>query len=254
MQKLIFRTKQQLGKAAAKAAAEKIENAIKTKGSANIILATGASQFEILAELVNAEGIDWSNVTMFHLDEYIGLSPDHPASFRKYIKERFVSKIGSLKAVHFVNGSAADPQAECDRLNQIIADHPIDLALVGIGENGHLAFNDPPADFDTDQPYIIVNLDQRCRKQQLGEGWFKSLEDVPTQAISMGIRQIIKSSCIIASVPDRRKARAVKDALEGPVTNACPASILQDHLNCTIFLDRDSASLLSNQSGRGADQ
>jgi len=254
MQKLIFRTKQQLGKAAAKAAAEKIENAIKTKGSANIILATGASQFEILAELVNAEGIDWSNVTMFHLDEYIGLSPDHPASFRKYIKERFVSKIGSLKAVHFVNGSAADPQAECDRLNQIIADHPIDLALVGIGENGHLAFNDPPADFDTDQPYIIVNLDQRCRKQQLGEGWFKSLEDVPTQAISMGIRQIIKSSCIIASVPDRRKARAVKDALEGPVTNACPASILQNHPNCTIFLDRDSASLLSKQSSRGADQ
>lgn len=254
MQELIFETKQQLGKAAAKAAADYIKKAIETKDSANIILATGASQFETLAELVNAEGIDWSNVTMFHLDEYIGLGPDHPASFRKYLQERFVTKVGSLKAVHFVNGDAADPQAECDRLNKIIADHPIDLALVGIGENGHLAFNDPPADFDTDQPYIIVNLDERCRNQQLGEGWFEKLNDVPTRAISMSIRQIIKSSCIIASVPDRRKARAVKDALEGPVTNTCPASILQNHPDCKIFLDNESASMLSTESGRGADR
>jgi glucosamine-6-phosphate deaminase len=253
MRKLIFKTKQQLGKAAAKAAADRIKKAIETKGSANIILATGASQFETLAELVNAEGIDWSKVTMFHLDEYIGLGPDHPASFRKYLQQRFVAKVGALKAAHFVNGNAEDPQAECDRLNQIIADHPIDLALVGIGENAHLAFNDPPADFDTDQPYIIVNLDERCRKQQLGEGWFEKLNDVPTRAISMSIRQIIKSACIIASVPDRRKARAVKDALEGPVTDTCPASILQNHPNCKIFLDSDSASLLLSQSGRGAD-
>lgn len=254
MRKLIFETKQQLGKAAAKAAAKEIKKALETKASTNIILATGASQFETLAELVNAEGIDWSKVTMFHLDEYIGLSPDHPASFRRYLQQRFVDKVSALKAVHFVNGDAADPQAECDRLNRIISDHPIDLALVGIGENGHLAFNDPPADFDTDRPYIIVSLDERCRKQQLGEGWFEKLNDVPTRAISMSIRQIIKSSCIIASVPDRRKARAVKDALEGPVTNACPASILQNHPNCEILLDLDSASLLSDKSGRGADQ
>ncbi|UCC22751.1 MAG: glucosamine-6-phosphate deaminase [Planctomycetota bacterium] len=254
MQKLIFETKQQLGKAAAKAAAKEIKKAIETKASANIILATGVSQFESLAELVNAEGIDWSKVTMFHLDEYIGLGPDHPASFRKYLNERFVDKVATLKAVHFVNGDTADPQAECDRLNRIITDHPIDLALVGIGENGHLAFNDPPADFDTVRPYIIVSLDENCRKQQLGEGWFEKLNDVPTRAISMSIRQIIKSSCIIASVPDRRKARAVKDALEGPLTNACPASILQNHPNCEIFLDIDSASLLSDKSGRGADQ
>ncbi len=254
MQKLIFKTKEQLGKAAAKAVAEKIKNAIETKGSSNIILATGISQFEILAELVKAEGIDWSTVTMFHLDEYIGLSPDHPASFRKYLKERFVDKVGTLKAAHLVKGDADDPQAECDRLNQIIADHPIDLALVGIGENGHLAFNDPPADFDTDHRYIIVNLDDKCRNQQLGEGWFEKLNDVPTRAISMSIRQIMKSSFLIASVPDQRKARAVKDALEGPVTNACPASILQNHPNCKIFLDHDSASLLSPDSGRGADQ
>jgi glucosamine-6-phosphate deaminase len=254
MRKLIFETKQQLGKAAAKAAADQIKNAIETKGFANIILATGASQFETLAELVNAEGIDWSKVTMFHLDEYIGLGPDHPASFRKYLQQRFVDKVSALKAVYFVNGDAADPQAECDRLNRIIADHPIDLALVGIGENGHLAFNDPPADFDTDRPYIIVSLDENCRKQQLGEGWFEKLNDVPTRAISMSIPQIIKSSCIIASVPDQRKARAVKDALEGPVTNTCPASILQNHPNCKIFLDHDSASLLSTKSGRGTDQ
>jgi glucosamine-6-phosphate deaminase len=254
MRKLIFKTKQQLGKAAAKAAADHIKKAIQTKGSTNIILATGASQFETLAELVHTEGIDWSKVTMFHLDEYIGLAPDHPASFRRYLHQRFVAKVGTLKAVHFVNGDAADPQAECDRLNQIIADHPIDLALVGIGENGHLAFNDPPADFYTDRPYIIVSLDERCRNQQLGEGWFERLDDVPTRAISMSIRQIIKSACIIASVPDRRKARAVKDALEGPLTNACPASILQNHPNCEIFLDLDSASLLSDKSGRGADK
>jgi glucosamine-6-phosphate deaminase len=254
MQKLIFRTKEQLGKAAAEAAAEKIKNAIETKGSSNIILATGASQFETLADLVNTEGIDWSTVTMFHLDEYIGLAPDHPASLRKYLKQRFLDKVGDLKAAHLVNGDAEDPQAECDRLNQIIADHPIDLTLVGIGENGHLAFNDPPADFDINQPYIIVNLDERCRSQQLGEGWFERLDDVPTRAISMSILQIMKSSFIIASVPDRRKARAVKDALEGPVTNTCPASILQQHPNCKIFLDLDSASLLSTESGRGAEQ
>jgi glucosamine-6-phosphate deaminase len=254
MQKLIFKTKDQLGKAAAKAAAGEIENAVETKDRANIILATGTSQFEILAELVKAENIDWLKVTMFHLDEYIGLGPDHPASFRKYLKERFVDKVGGLKAAHLVNGDADDPQAECDRLNRIIADQPIDLALVGIGENGHLAFNDPPADFGTDQPYIIVNLDDKCRNQQLGEGWFEELNDVPTRAISMSIRQIIKSSCIIASVPDQRKARAVKDALEGPVTNTCPASILQNHPNCKIFLDEASASLLSPDSGRGADQ
>lgn len=254
MQKLIFKTKEQLGKAAAEAAAGEIKKAVETKGSANIILATGASQFETLAELVNAEGIDWSNVTMFHLDEYIGLNPDHPASFRKYLKQRFLDKVPALKAAHFVNGDAANPQAECDRLNQVIADHSIDLALVGIGENAHLAFNDPPADFDTDRPYIVVNLDENCRKQQLGEGWFEKLDDVPTRAISMSIRQIMKSSFLITSVPDRRKAAAVKDALEGPVTNTCPASILQDHPDCKIFLDQDSASLLSNQSGRGAGQ
>ena len=244
METLIFRTKQELGKAAAKAAADAIKKAIAEKGAANIILATGASQFETLDNLVAAKGIEWSKVTMFHLDEYIGLSTDHPASFRKYLKERFIDKLPPLKDVYLVNGNADDPLAECQRLGEIIAGHPIDVALVGIGENGHLAFNDPPADFETDAPYIIVTLDEACRKQQLGEGWFKKLRDVPEQAISMSIKQILKSRAIIASVPDSRKARAVKAALQGKVTNMCPASILRRHPNCKMFLDTQSASLL----------
>ncbi|MHC4157875.1 MAG: glucosamine-6-phosphate deaminase [Planctomycetota bacterium] len=231
--------------AAADAAAEQIKNAIAGKNQANIVLATGASQFEVLENLVKQQDIDWSQVVMFHLDEYIGLGIQHPASFRKYLKERFIDKVGRLKAVHFIDGDAPDCQQECHRLSQIITQHPIDLTMAGIGENGHLAFNDPPADFETEQPFIIVNLDQKCRQQQLGEGWFKTLKDVPKQAISMSIQQIIKSACLIVSVPDKRKAEAAKAAIEGSVTNLCPASMLQQHQNCKIFLDENAASLLS---------
>ena len=244
MEKLIYKTKQEMGAAAAVHAAKAIKNAIENKGEANIILATGTSQFEIIKSLTSS-GIDFSNVTMFHLDEYIGLPADHPASFRKYLKERFVDKVSALKAVNFVNGDADGPQKECHRLAAIIAKHPIDAALIGIGENGHLAFNDPPADFETEEPYIIVELDEKCRAQQMGEGWFKTLEQVPRKAISMSIRQIMKSAHLIVSVPDKRKAEAVRNALEGKVTNICPASILQTHPNCKIFLDSDAASLLS---------
>jgi glucosamine-6-phosphate deaminase len=180
---------------------------------------------------------------MFHLDEYIGLPITHPASFRKYLQERFVSKIPSLQAVHLINGEA-NAEQECDRLNKIITQQPIDVALVGIGENGHLAFNDPPADFDTEQPYIIVTLDEQCRKQQLGEGWFNTFEDVPEQAISMSIRQIMKSKHIVCSVPDARKAMAVKNTVEQPVSNRYPASILQMHPACTLYLDQESVALL----------
>ena len=245
MQKFIYKTKQQMGETAGIHAAEAIKAAIETRAGANIILATGTSQIETLSALVAAPGIDWPRVTMFHLDEYTGLAPDHRASFRKYLQERFVDKIPPLKAVHFVNGDAPDSQQECQRLSAIIAEHPIDAALVGIGENGHLAFNDPPADFETEEPFIIVELDERCRKQQLGEGWFETLEQVPRRAISMSIRQIIKSECLIVSVPEKRKAEAVKNALEGPVSNMCPASILQTHDNCKMFLDKEAASLLS---------
>jgi len=245
MKKIIFDNKSEMAAAAAQYAANSIKSALESNGAANIILATGASQFEMLSALVQTQDIDWSKVTMFHLDEYIGLEITHPASFRKYLQERFVDQVAPLKAVHFVNGDADDPQQECKRLNQIIAEHPIDAAMVGIGENGHLAFNDPPADFDTDHPFIVVDLDDACRKQQLGEGWFATFEDVPKQAISMSIRQIMKSKTLIVTVPDRRKAQAVKNTLEGPVTNACPASIIQNHSDCNIYLDTDSASLLT---------
>ena len=232
-----------VGKVAGNAAAERINEAIAAKGQANIILATGTSQFETLEQLIR-ENIDWSKVVMFHLDEYIGLAESSPASFRKYLKERFIAKVPALKASYLINGEA-DPEKECVRIGQIIEQHPIDVAMVGIGENGHLAFNDPPADFDTEEPYIIVELDEQCQLQQFNEGWFKSKEDVPKQAISMSVKQIFKSRHIICSVPDSRKAKAVKDCLEEPVSNIYPASILQLHLNCTYFLDRASASLLS---------
>jgi glucosamine-6-phosphate deaminase len=244
MEKYIYKTKQEMGAAASAHAAKAIKQAIEEKGQANIILATGTSQFETINSLTDSK-IDFSKLTMFHLDEYIGLPADHPASFRKYLKERFVDKVPALKAVHFVEGDAENPQQECRRLGDIIATHPIDVALIGIGENGHLAFNDPPADFETEEPYIIVELDEKCRAQQMGEGWFKTLEQVPRRAISMSIRQIMKSACLIVSVPEKRKAEAVKNALEGEVTNICPASILQRHTNCKIFLDADAASLLT---------
>jgi len=245
MEKFIYKTKQEMGAAAAAAAARAIEKAIKEHGRANIILATGASQFEMLKNLVQAGTVDWPKVTMFHLDEYIAMGADHPASFRKFLKERFVEKVPGLKAVHFVAGDAGDPQQECRRVGSLIAEHPIDAAMVGIGENGHLAFNDPPADFETEEPYLVVELDDKCRKQQLGEGWFETLEQVPRQAISMSIKQIVKSECLIVTVPDRRKAEAVKNALEGKVTPMCPASILQQHGNCKIFMDTEAASLLN---------
>ncbi|MFA6947026.1 MAG: glucosamine-6-phosphate deaminase [Pedobacter sp.] len=235
----------ELGKVSAAAAIAGIKKAITEKGQANVILATGASQFETLKNIVLEESIDWSKVVMFHLDEYIGLPETAPASFRKYLKERFLDLVSPLKASYLVNGEN-DPQAECERLNKIISEHPIDVALVGIGENGHLAFNDPPADFDTELPYIVVNLDEKCRLQQFNEGWFDSLQAVPEQAISMSIRQICKSKQIICSVPDTRKAEAVKNSLENEVSNNFPASILQTHSNCTFYLDTFSAALLSS--------
>jgi glucosamine-6-phosphate deaminase len=235
-------TKEELGKKAAAKGAGYIREALAAKGFANIIVATGASQFEVLDALTK-EDIDWSKITAFHLDEYIGLHMDHPASFRKYLKERFVDKV-PINAFHYVNGEG-DPYAECARLNKIISNHPIDVTFAGIGENGHLAFNDPPADFEVEDPYIVVELDEACRKQQYGEGWFESFEDVPMHAISMSVQQIMKSGHIICSIPDERKAQAVQKAVEGPVTNQVPSSILQRHGSCWLYLDRPSASMLS---------
>ena len=243
----IFDDKQTLGAAAAAAGAEKLRAAIARKGSANVILATGASQFEMLSKLLAEPGINWNVVSIFHLDEYIGLAVDHPAGFRKYLWTRFVSQLPVPSAAFYpVNGSAADPEAECERLGAVIAAHPVDVAFIGIGENGHIAFNDPPADFETEKPYLVIALDEKCRRQQLGEGWFPTLADVPERAISMSVRQILKSAAIVNTVPDRRKAEAVRGALEGGLTNLCPASILRTHPEMTTFLDRESAALLEN--------
>lgn len=239
----ILPDQKQLGIEAGRKTAELIRKAIQEKGNANIILATGSSQFETLKQLIQEREIAWDKVTMFHLDEYIGLPASHKASFRKYLKERFLDKVSPLQSVNLVNGEA-NPQEELRRLNDLISKAPVDVALVGIGENGHLAFNDPPADFETTQPYIIANLDQACRQQQVNEQWFASVEEVPLQAISMSIKQIMLSKCVICSVPGERKARAVRDCLELPVSNLHPASILQEHSNCCLFLDKDSASLL----------
>jgi len=238
MEIIISSTKQEMGKLAAQKGADLIRKAIAERGEANIIVATGASQFEMLSELVKEE-IDWNVVTGFHLDEYIGIDETHPASFRKYLKERFVSLV-PLKEFHYVNGN--DAGKECKRLGEIISRHPIDVAFVGIGENGHLAFNDPPADFETEEPYIVVNLDDDCRKQQLGEGWFPTFDDVPKQAISMSIKQIMKAKHIICSVPDLRKAEAVKNTAKSEVSTLVPASILQNHPDAILLLDKDSAS------------
>jgi len=245
MKKIVLDTKEELGEKSGSDAAELIRETIREKGQANIILATGASQFGTLQTIINAPDIDWSKVVMFHLDEYVGMPVTHNASFRKYLKERFVDKVPEMKAVHYIEGDSDDIQGECERLNRLIKDHPIDVAMVGIGENGHLAFNDPPADFDTEDPYIVVELDMACRRQQMGEGWFETVDDVPGRAISMSINQIMKSKTIVCSVPDKRKAEAVKNCLEGEVTNLHPASILQKHSDCTIYLDKDSASLLT---------
>lgn len=244
MKTVISPDKQTLGREAALAGAEKLRAALDTNGSAAIIVATGASQFEMLQNLVTAPGIDWSRVTVFHLDEYVGMGTEHPASFVRYLQERFLAALPQAPAAfHPVNG-LAEPEAECARLNELISRFEIVVCFAGIGENGHLAFNDPPADFETEQPYIVVELDEACRRQQLGEGWFPSLADVPTRAISMSVRQILKSKSIICSIPDQRKAEAVKACVQGPVTPCAPASILQTHPDTILYLDIHSASLL----------
>lgn len=239
-----------LGKMAGEQAAESIRRAIAAHGRARIIAATGASQFDFLETLVGLPGVEWSKVELFHLDEYVGLPITHPGSFRKYLLERLIGKTG-IALYYFLDGEQ-DPAEVCRRVGKQISEAPIDAAFVGIGENSHLAFNDPPADFETEEPYIVVRLDEACRRQQVGEGWFGSLSEVPQQAISISIRQLLKAREILCIVPDARKARAVKACLEGPVSPQAPASILQTHPNTTMLLDPDSASLLSPEFLRKA--
>ncbi len=240
-------TTSKMAQDAAGLGADGIREAIAARGQASVILATGASQFEIVQALTVAPDIDWSKVTAFHLDEYIGLPLSHKASFRRYLKERFVDKVKALKSFVYINGEAGDLDAEVKRISEEISAVDIDVGFVGIGENGHLAFNDPPADFLTKAPFIVVTLDQPCREQQFNEGWFSELAQVPTQAISMSIHQILQSKTLICAVPDTRKAKAVKNTMQGPVTNMCPASVLQSHAGAHVFTDPASAALLDEK-------
>jgi glucosamine-6-phosphate deaminase len=243
----IFDSRLQLAQAAANEAAGLIRQAIAARGQAYLIAATGTSQFEFLEAIVLQPNVDWAQVTFFHLDEYVGLSRTHPASFRRYLQERIVDRI-QPGAFHFLNGEGPDPAAECRRVGELISRATIDAAFVGIGENGHLAFNDPPADFDTQEPYLVVELDEACRRQQVGEGWFETVGDVPVQAISMSVQQILKARHVLCVVPDRRKARAVRDCLELEVSPLRPASILQQHARTTMYLDTESAAFLKPTS------
>jgi glucosamine-6-phosphate deaminase len=232
-----------MGRAAARHAGRVMNEAIASRGEARIIAATGASQFDFLDALTASPDVDWQAVEMFHLDEYVGLPIDHPASFRRYLLERLIDKT-SIPRYHFLDAEH-DATAAAVRVGRELSRAPIDVAFVGIGENGHLAFNDPPADFDTEDPYIIVTLDAACRRQQVGEGWFRSMDEVPQKALSMSVRQILKSTEIVCVVPDARKADAVKATIEGAISPALPATILRTHPNATLYLDRDAAAGLA---------
>jgi len=239
-----------VGEAAAKHAVQSLRGVLSTSDTARIIAATGAAQFEFLKALSSTPGIDWQRVEMFHLDEYIGLPANHPASFCNYLLDRLIRPAG-IKNYHLLDGTQ-DSKTVIQRVGEELKSRPVDVAFVGIGENGHLAFNDPPADFETEEPFLIVALDEACRRQQMGEGWFPTFADVPTHAMSMSIKQVLKAKEIIAIVPEMRKARAVEACLEGDISPMAPASILRTHPNTTVYLDTESASLLSNRATHSA--
>ena len=242
MQCSISATSQEMGKRAAEKVAELIRETVKEKGKARLLVSTGQSQFEFFEE-ITAMDIPWEAVEIFHLDEYIGLPITHPASFRKHLKERFIDKIGPAQ-MHYISGEG-DIAAVIDEVTESIRKSPIDIGIIGIGENGHIAFNDPPADFETKAAYHVVSLDERCRMQQVGEGWFGSLDEVPRQAISATVPQILSCRTIVSIVPHKVKAEAVRNTLEAPaVTNLIPATALREHPQWYLYLDADSASLL----------
>jgi len=241
-----FHDKGEMAQVAAKQAAAILRETIQAKGTARLIAATGGSQIEFLETLTCLPGIDWRQVEMFHLDEYIGLPASHPASFCRFLQERLIQKTGIQK--YFLLDGEQNVQDVIHRIGQVLLSAPIDVAFVGIGENGHLAFNDPPADFETEEPYIVVTLDEACRRQQLGEGWFATLADVPQRAISMSVRQILKAKTILCIVPDTRKANAVKACLESEISPLAPASILRTHPATILYLDIQSAGLLRSET------
>jgi glucosamine-6-phosphate deaminase len=242
----VFSDKSAMSRAAAEQAGNAIRSAVAKQGHARIVVATAASQIEFLDFLTKALGIDWSKVEVFHLDEYIGLPVTHPGSFRKMLLEQLIHKTG-IRKYHLLDGDAADPAAVARRVGKELASAPVDIAFLGIGENGHLAFNDPPADFEIDQPYIVVELDEACRQQQVGEAWFANISQVPKQALSMSVKQVLKAKEILAVVPDTRKAAAIKVCFAGKISPRAPASILRTHPNATIYLDTSSASMLDHE-------
>ena len=237
----IFETAAELGAYAGGATADCLKAAIAANGSARLLVSTGMSQFETLETLRKAD-VDWGKVTMFHLDEYIGVDETHKASFIKYLKERFTGFLPAMTA-HFVDGTR-DPKTVIAELTEKINEAPIDVALIGIGVNGHVAFNDPPADFDTMEAYIVVKLDDMCKKQQFDEGWFDSIEEVPDIALSITAHQILKSKVIVSAVPHAVKAEAVYNTVNQDVNNMVPATILKTHPDWTLVLDKNSAAKL----------
>lgn len=237
----IFPDRNSMAAAAADQAAAAIRRAIEANGRARIVAATAASQKEFLEDLTQRQGIDWGRVEAFHLDEYIGLPLSHPGSFRKMLREQLIEKTG-IRQYHLLHGDG-DVAAVVKEASGAVASAPIDIAFLGIGENGHLAFNDPPADFETQEPYLVVQLDEACRQQQVGEAWFANISQVPQQAISMSVQQILKAKELVAVVPGPKKADAIKLCFNGPLSPMAPASILRSHANATVYLDRDSAAL-----------
>ena len=250
----IFISSGEAGCSAAEFVVSGLNNAISEKGKANLILATGASQFDFLKALKKSPHIDWTKITVFHLDEYKAMSDQHPASFRKYLRERILEEVKPSR-VYFLQGDAPDIKSELQRYEDLLRSNPIDVACIGIGENGHIAFNDPAvADFNDPQSVKEVKLDEACRKQQLGEGWFDSLEEVPSHALSLTIPAIMNCRTISCVVPDTRKAIAVFQTVHGPITTECPASILRTHNDTTLFLDQYSAVKLKAYPVSGSDK
>jgi glucosamine-6-phosphate deaminase len=238
----VFPDPRALAAAAAADASAHLRDAIAARGVAHAMFATGNSQFEFLDALVLDDTIDWTSVIGFHMDEYVGIGANHPASFRRYLRERLVERV-PFAAFHFLEGDAVDVDAECERYSTLLRDHPLDLCCLGIGENGHLAFNDPPvADFDDPLDVKVVELDEACRRQQVGEGHFPDIPTVPTHAITVTIPALLRASTVLAIVPEARKAEPVRRTLEGPISTACPATILRRQRHATLYLDVDSAS------------
>lgn len=243
MRVAVYDTVRKMAEAAARLAAGELSRRIGENGRATFMAATGASQFAFLDALTRQSQVDWAKTEMFHLDEYIGLPESHPASFRRYLRERVLDAVHPAH-VHLIDGNAADPWKECARLEQLMPQDGVDVAFVGIGENAHLAFNDPPADLANDDFFTVVTLTDSCRAQQVHEGWFSTIQEVPDKAITVTIRGILRSKCIVSVVPEARKAVAVRSALSGRIRPACPASVLMEHRRAYLFLDTDAASML----------